>query len=26
MSWGESQDLSPGSSVPILKIAADSLE
>jgi heme iron utilization protein len=26
MSWGESQDLTPGSNVPIVKIAADSLE
>lgn len=26
MSWGESEDLTPGSNVPIIKIAADSLE
>lgn len=26
MSWGESEDLIPGSNVPIIKIAADSLE
>jgi putative heme iron utilization protein len=26
MAWGESQDLSPGSTIPIVKIAADSLE
>ena len=26
MSWGESEELTPGSNVPIIKIAADSLE